>query len=43
LTTPSGKAGISQMKYEANIHEALVLLGNGGESHWSESKHCWSK
>lgn len=26
-----------------NIEAGVYLLGKGGESHWSESKSCWSK
>lgn len=42
LSTESGKAGISPFDYKANIKEAITLLANGGESHWTASMSCWA-
>lgn len=40
-STPSGKRGLDQTDYKANIKEGVRLLTSGQESHWYASYNCW--
>lgn len=41
--TEAGRAGLSVMDADANVHMAIKSIASGGISNWSASKSCWSK
>jgi soluble lytic murein transglycosylase-like protein len=41
--TEAGRAGLSVMDADANVHMMVKSIASGGISNWSASKSCWSK